>query len=172
MLLLDSNYIGDVVIKPKFDQTLPLLWEKLSKHNVYEDLTRKIFFWVTLALALNFYTSVAKVLKLKVRVKVFLPNSYVCRRDRGRNSSKHFLPISALSWTRLRRAKFFQAVQKIVDSIIDSLFYDFVILRKDILIGRMEHEHLFFYSNIAVTDCFLASNPNKHHIWLRRYRGV
>ena len=89
ILSRDSNYIADVFMWPKFGDS--------SKHKpqFYKDLTRKTAFferwswfkfrdlWLALGTILEFYTSVAKGLKLKVR-KFFRANSYVCRSYRGK----------------------------------------------------------------------------------------
>ena len=75
--------------------TVAFLWEKLSQPQFYKDLTRKTAFFegwswfrfnnlgLALGTNLEFYTSVAKGLKLKVR-KFFRANSYVCRSYRGK----------------------------------------------------------------------------------------
>ena len=36
-------------------------------------------------------------------------------------------------------------------------------LTNDVLIDRIEHEYLFYCSNLVVNGCFLISNPNKYH---------
>ena len=77
-LFRDSNYIGDVVMWPKFGNSSIFL-EKLSLSQFYKDLNRESacfegWSWfkfnnlgVTLGMNLKFYTSVAKALKLKVK---------------------------------------------------------------------------------------------------------
>ena len=74
----DSNYIVDVFMWPKL-VTIAFLWERLSQPQFYNDLTRKAGFFegwswfrfnnlgLALSTNLNFYTSVANSLKLKVR---------------------------------------------------------------------------------------------------------
>ena len=76
-LLWDSNYIADVVMWPKFG--ISSLSMKEVKPQFYKDVTRKAHFFegwswftfnylgVALGMALKFYISMAKGLKLKVK---------------------------------------------------------------------------------------------------------
>ena len=84
VLLDDPNYIAGAVMWPSISMTeitLAFLWQKLSQPQFYNDLTKKITFWGTvrfrfrfnnlqlvLGMALQFYTSVEKGSKLKVRM--------------------------------------------------------------------------------------------------------
>ena len=75
----DSNYIVDLVIWPKFANSNISMREAIITQ-FYKDLIRKYTFYegwswfefnnlgLTLAMALKFYTSVAKELKLKLKV--------------------------------------------------------------------------------------------------------
>ena len=35
---------------------------------------------------------------------------------------------------------------------------------KNVLIDRIEHEYLFYCSNLVVNGCFLICNPHKYHL--------
>ena len=45
------------------------------------------------------------------------------------------------------------------------------LLRKNVLLDKIEHSFLFYYSNIVVSGCFLLSNSHKYYIWNFRYKG-
>ena len=98
ILSRDSNFIVNL----SYDQslvTLAFLWEKLSQPQFYKDLVRKNNFFegpswlkfnnlrLALGVALKFYTSVTKGLKLKIR-KFWGANFYVCRSYRGKTGSR------------------------------------------------------------------------------------
>ena len=84
----DVNYIADVVMWPKLGNSSPTLKEVIITQ-FYKDLTRKTNFYegyswvkssnlkVAFGMALTFYTSLAKVLKLKVRKFVGLVRTFV-----------------------------------------------------------------------------------------------
>ena len=42
----------------------------------------------------------------------------------------------------------------------------------DVLIDRIEHEYLFYCSNLVTYGCFLIFNSHKYHIWFKRDRAV
>ena len=40
------------------------------------------------------------------------------------------------------------------------------------LIDRIEHEYLFYCSNLVVNSYFLISNPRKYHLWFNRDHAI
>ena len=43
---------------------------------------------------------------------------------------------------------------------------------KDVLIDRIEHEYLFYCSNLVVNGYFLITNPHKYRVGFKRDRAV
>ena len=88
ILLQDSIYIADVFMSPKLDNSSISMKEVIIT-SILIKLTRTWFKFnnleLALGIALKFYTSVGKWLKLKVR-KCLGINSYICRSYKGETS--------------------------------------------------------------------------------------
>ena len=113
MLSRDSIYIVDVFIWPKL-VTVAFLWQKLSHHQFYKDLTKNPRFCgvvpkfnnlgPTLGTNSKFCNSVANWLKTKIQ-KVLGANSYVCRSYRGK-TGRRGLFVPPLPSPILKRVNF------------------------------------------------------------------
>ena len=65
------------------------------------------------------------------------------------------LPESPLSVNELKDAFFHLKSIK---------FLAMITFNKNVLFDRIEHEYLFYCSNLVVNSCFSISNPHKYHI--------
>ena len=43
---------------------------------------------------------------------------------------------------------------------------------KDLLVDKIKHEYLLYYSNFAVDSCFWIINPRKYHLCFKRDRAA
>ena len=117
MLSRDSIYIVDVFIWPKL-VTVAFLWQNLSHHQFYKDLTKNPRFCgvvpkfnnlgPTLGTNSTFCNSVANWLKTKIQ-KVLGANSYVCRSYRGKTGRRGLFvpPSQPPSWKGLTLSRCF-----------------------------------------------------------------
>ena len=51
-------------------------------------------------------------------------------------------------------------------------FEIFISSCKDVLLDRIKHACLFYFSNLVANNCFLFFNPHKYHVGFKRDRLV